>query len=59
MSKVKNYFHEVKKELKRVKWPTVKEVTKNIGATIFFILFFALFFYLVDIIFAYTRGIFN
>ncbi len=59
MSKTKNYFHEVKSELKRVKWPTIKEVTKNTSATMFFVLFFALFFYLVDFVFALIKGMFN
>lgn len=59
MSKVTNYFHDIGKELKRVKWPTIKEVVKNTGATIFFTVFFALFFYFVDIAFAAIKGLFN
>lgn len=59
MSKVKNYFHEINKELKKVKWPTAKEVFKNTSATIFFTIFFAIFFYAVDIVFAAIKGLFN
>jgi preprotein translocase subunit SecE len=48
--KIGNYFHEIKLELKKVKWPTKQEFFKYTMATLFFIIFFALFFLLSDVV---------
>ena len=55
MRKVKQFFDEVKKELKKVRWPNRKEMLKYSVATISFVIFFALFFYLIDIAVAFIR----
>lgn len=45
-----SWWHGVKSEFKKVRWPSKKEMIKYSIATICFILFFALFFYLIEII---------
>lgn len=58
MKKIINFFKGVKKELKKVKWPTKKEMAKYSIATFGFIIFFGLFFALTDLILALiTRAI--
>lgn len=56
MKKIKEFFQNVFKEVKKVKWPTIKEVTKNTASTIFFCIFLGLFFYLVDLGFSALVG---
>lgn len=53
------YVKGVKKELKMVKWPTVKEIVKYTGATIIFCIILIVFFQCLDIILAYIKGMFN
>ncbi len=58
-SKVKNnesYINQVKGELKKVKWPTKKEMLKYTLSTLIFIIFFAVFFYGIDTLFALFKG---
>lgn len=50
MKKIKEFFRNVKKEMKKVRFPEKKEMTKYSVAAISFILFFALFFSLSDFI---------
>lgn len=50
-----NYFHEVKSEVSKVKWPSKKEMIKYSTATVCFILFFSLFFYIIDVIFVLLK----
>ena len=45
-----SWWHGVKSEFKKVRWPNKKEMLKYSIATTCFILFFALFFYLIEII---------
>lgn len=52
MKKVFNFLKEVKKEMKKVRWPNKKEMFSYSIATISFVLIFALFFVLTDIILA-------
>ncbi len=52
MKKVLNFLKEVKKEMKKVRWPNKKEMFSYSIATISFVLIFALFFVLTDIILA-------
>ena len=37
-------------ELKKVRWPSKKEMIKNSTAVILFVLFFAVYFYLIELI---------
>jgi preprotein translocase subunit SecE len=48
-----SWWHGVKSEFKKVRWPSKKEMVKYSIATIAFILFFALFFYLIEVIVFY------
>ncbi len=45
-----SWWHGVKSEFKKVRWPSKKEMIKYSIATIAFIIFFALFFYLIEVI---------
>ena len=53
------FMTAVKKELKVVKWPTVKEIVKYTIATILFCVVCVLFFEILNIIMAYVKGLFN
>lgn len=55
MRKLKEYLNGVKKELKKVRWLTKKELLKYSGATLMFVIIFALFFSLTDIIIASVK----
>ena len=52
----KSFIKEVKAEMKKVKWPTKKEMIKYSITTLIFILLFAGFFYLIDVLFALLKG---
>ena len=52
----KSFLKEVKSEMKKVKWPTKKEMVKYSITTLLFILLFAGFFYLIDVLFALLKG---
>lgn len=49
MKKLARFFISVKEEMKKVKWPTKKEMIKYSGAALTFIVVFALFFALTDL----------
>ena len=51
-----SFLKEVKAEMKKVKWPTKKEMVKYSITTLLFILLFAGFFYLIDVLFALLKG---
>ena len=55
MKKLKKFLDEVKKELKKVRWPNRNEMLKYSVATISFVIFFAVFFYLIDLAVAFIR----
>ena len=50
------YFHEVRAEISKVKWPSKKEMVKYSIATLVFILFFSAFFYIIDLVFALLKA---
>ncbi len=50
MKKIARFFVSVKKEMKKVKWPSKKEMVTYSTATILFILIFGLFFAGLDFI---------
>jgi len=59
-NKPKEKFTEgVKKELKLVKWPTVKEILKYTLATILFCVVLVLFFEVLNLLMAFIKGMFN
>ncbi|MDD4547772.1 MAG: preprotein translocase subunit SecE [Bacilli bacterium] len=55
MKKIMNFFKEVKKEMKKVRWPNKKEMVTYSVATISFVIVFALFFVLTDIVLAMIK----
>lgn len=52
----KSFLKEIKAEMKKVKWPTKKEMVKYSITTLIFIILFAGFFYLIDVLFALLKG---
>ena len=54
-NKKTGFFHEVRKEVSKVKWPSKKDMIKYSIATIIFIIFFAVFFYLIELILALLK----
>lgn len=50
------YFHEVRMEVSKVKWPSKKDMIKYSTATLVFILFFSAFFYVIDLVFALIKA---
>ena len=56
MKKIVIFFHGIKNEMKKVKWPTKKELTTYFGATVTFIAIFALFFSLTDFVLAFLNS---
>jgi len=55
--KEKSISKQVTEELKKVKWPTKKEMMKYTLAVIIFISIFGLYFFGLDAIFSWLRGI--
>lgn len=55
MRKFKEYLKNVKKELKKVRWPNKKEMIKYSSAALVLIVVFALFFSLADLIIASVK----
>ena len=48
--KKESWWHGVKSEFKKVRWPSKKEMIKYSIATIAFIIFFAIFFWIIEMI---------
>ena len=59
MKAVARFFVNVKKEMKKVRWPKKKEMIKFSIATIIIICFFMLFFTASDIIISLVRKVFS
>ena len=53
----KIFYNEVKSELKKVKWPSKKEMLKYSISTLCFIILFALFFFGIESLFAFVKGL--
>ncbi len=52
MKKIVEFLKDVKKEMKKVRWPNKKEMLSYSIATISFVVIFALFFALTDLVIA-------
>ena len=50
MEKIKEFFSDMKAEVKRIRWCKGKELWKNVGITVLTVVFFALFFMLIQYI---------
>ncbi|HHX16346.1 MAG TPA: preprotein translocase subunit SecE [Mollicutes bacterium] len=59
MEKIKSFFHGVKKEIKRVRWPNKKEMFKNTIAVLLFSFFLGVFFYLINVIIILLKEVFS
>lgn len=57
--KKESFLKQVKKEMKKVSWPSKKNMVKFSVTTICFILLFSLFFFGLDSIFAFIKGLMN
>jgi len=57
--KKSNYFKEVGKELKKVKWPDKKEVFKYTVSTVIFVIIVVGFFILLNMGMSWLKGMFN
>lgn len=53
----KSYLKEVKSELKKVKWPTKKEIIKYTISTLVIVIFFAIYFVGIESLFAFIKGL--
>lgn len=53
----KSFFESVKSELKKVKWPSKKNMVKYTISTLCFIILFALYFFGIESIFAFIKGL--
>lgn len=53
----KSYLKEVKSELKKVKWPTKKDIIKYTISTLVIVVFFALYFVGIESLFAFIKGL--
>ncbi len=56
--KKESYLSKVRKEIKLVKWPSLKEVVKYSIATIVFCIFICLFFVALNLIMSWIKGMF-
>lgn len=52
MGKIKEFFSDMKKELKRIRWRKGKALVRDVFVTVVFILFFCIFFVIVQYIIA-------
>ena len=57
--KKESFFKQVRKELKKVSWPSKKNMIKFSVTTICFIVIFSLFFFGLDSLFAFVKGLMN
>ena len=57
--KKESFLKQVKKELKKVSWPSKKNMIKFSITTICFIIIFSLFFFGLDSLFAFIKGLMN
>ena len=52
-----NWFKEEYLELKRVSWPTKREVFKNFIATVLCVVFLGILFYVIDIVMVWLKTV--
>ena len=53
----KPFMNGVKEELKKVKWPSAKEIVKYTIATIVLVVVIALFFQLLNVLISFVKGL--
>ncbi len=57
MGKFKKFLHDVKREMKKVRWPNRKELITYSVSTIVFITFFGVFFSVTDLVLAFIKSL--
>ncbi|MFA5407320.1 MAG: preprotein translocase subunit SecE [Bacilli bacterium] len=57
MEKIKAFFHGVKKEIERVRWPSRKNMIKDSVAVLSFCLFFCVFFYIINVVVVLVKDV--
>lgn len=57
MGKLKKFLHDVKREMKKVRWPNRKELITYSVSTIVFITFFGVFFSVTDFVLAFIKSL--
>ncbi len=57
MGKFKKFLHDVKREMKKVRWPNRKELITYSVSTIVFITFFGVFFSVTDFVLAFIKSL--
>ena len=55
--KTETYIDSIKSEMKKVKWPTKKEMIKYTISTLCFVILFALYFFGIESLFAFIKGL--
>ncbi len=50
MKKIKEFFSDMKKEIKRIRWRKGKDLLHDVVVTLLFILFFSIFFVVIQFI---------
>lgn len=58
-SRKQGFFHSIRVEMKKVKWPSFKEILKYTLATIILCVVIALFFQLLNVLVSLVKGLFN
>lgn len=57
--RIRTYFREMKSEIKKITWPTFKQVKNNTGVVILFIILLGVFVALVDLALTYGLSFLN
>jgi preprotein translocase subunit SecE len=52
--RVRDYYNELRNEMKRVTWPNRKQVRATTGVVLFTVFMFAIYFFVVDAVLART-----
>ena len=54
---ISKYFKGVKKEIKRIRWTTGKELVKYSATAVMFMIFLGAYFYAIDILISLIRSV--
>jgi len=57
LNAITKYFKGVKKEIKRIRWTTGKELGKYSVTAVAFMLFLGVYFYAIDILVSFIRSV--
>lgn len=56
MKSIMKFLSGIKKEMERVRWPSLKDMTKYSVAVISILLFFSLFFFVTDLVIVWLKA---